>query len=132
MPVVRGLDGAWVLPPAIAAKFVPILRAEIDRQRRQGVTIDPVILAELRAGEAAAAHGSDRTGQTPDEAPDGKAPFRTLGTVKGLRAAAEIAGVPRSTLAGWVAAGTVSAKRHGHVLVFDVGVLEEVARWRKS
>ena len=127
MPLARGLDGCWVVPPEVARRFVPILRREIDALLRQGVVIDPALLRELSEGERAAA-SPDETGQIPDIPSDKIDCPRSVGSVKGLRKAAEIAGMSRSTLADRVRSGAIPARRRGHVLMFDVADLKGATR----
>lgn len=104
MPIVEGLDGCWVIRPELAAVLVPILRRAADRELTSGGYVAPIVLAEIAAGERAAALARPTTPDATPDALDGSTltpvtvPDMDHDTVVGLRPAAKLAGVTPASL----------------------------------
>ena len=119
MPLVRGLDGCWVLPGNVANAILPALRRAVDDARRVGAQIDPAILAELDAGEQAARLYRERQDVVDGVAGNvARREVRTLSLVKvadvapfrsevGTAEAAEILGVSRQAVTARCRRGTL-------------------------
>ena len=121
MPVVKGLDGAWVCPPAVARVFAPVLRAHIGRALRDGFRVDPVLLAELEAAEESARHRRNLDANPDASSAEPERPAKVepmAGAVRGLRRAAAIIGCSPSAVHERVRRGTLPFEVDSGVYIF--------------
>jgi hypothetical protein len=124
MPAVQG----WLIPPRLAEAFVPVLAAHFRMlARTSGAKLPNALWRELEAGEEIARSSQlasrTKSGRNPDDGPDGKAVSVIVASnsgceIRGLRKAAEFAGIPVSTLHDRVVRGDIPVERRGRVFVF--------------
>lgn len=136
MPVVRGFDGAWVVPGRFAGEFEAILRAHYRRRQAEGFRFPNALWNELDAAKEAGEldrarrHPPDADpdaapDKNPDADPDEKRRPGTLedvgregDIVRGLRRASAIAGCSAQSLHERCQRGSLPFERDGRVYLF--------------